>query len=79
MKIATLKLPTLALAAMLAAGCASNSDLEEVRAEAAQAQRTADEAKATAQQAQQTADDAKRAADEANTRIDRAFQKSMYK
>ena len=50
---------------VLAAGCASNGDLDKVREEAAAAQ--------------QTADEAKQSAADANTKIDRAFKKSMYK
>jgi murein lipoprotein len=78
---------------VMAAGCASNSSLDEVRATAAAAQKSADEAKqsaanaervageaqSTANQALQTANDAKTSADEANTKIDRSFKKSMYK
>jgi murein lipoprotein len=70
----------------LATGCATNSDIEAVRSEAAAAQKTADEAKAAAAAAQQAADEAKQtaeaakqSADEANAKIERSFKKSMYK
>lgn len=79
MKANLLKASVIAATLVLAAGCASQNDLEAVREEAAAAQRTADEAKAAAAAAQQTADEAKQSADDANTKIDRAFKKSMYK
>ena len=60
-----LKASIVAATLVLAAGCASNGDLEEVREAAAAAQ--------------QTADEAKQSAADANTKIDRAFKKSMYK
>jgi murein lipoprotein len=82
-----------ALFLAVAAGCASNSSVDEARASAEAAQRAAEEAKAAAASAEsaaasakQTADEAMRvaneannAAQEANTKIDRAFKKSMYK
>lgn len=74
-----LKVSMIAASIVLAAGCASNSDLAAVREQAMQAQKTADEAKATAAAAQQTAEEAKQAANDANTKIDRSFKKAMYK
>jgi murein lipoprotein len=74
-----LKASIVAATLVLAAGCASNGDLDKVREEAAAAQQTADEAKSAAAAAQQTADEAKQSAADANTKIDRAFKKSMYK
>jgi murein lipoprotein len=80
MKTTLLKASVVAATLVLAAGCASNGDLEKVREEAAAAQQTADEAKsAAAAAAQATADEAKQLATDANTKIDRAFRKSMYK
>jgi hypothetical protein len=74
-----LKVVPFAVFVALAAGCASNSSLDQVKSSAAAAQKTADDAKAAAAAAQQTANEAKTAADEANTKIDRAFKKSMRK
>ncbi|MBK8287514.1 MAG: hypothetical protein IPK95_01830 [Cellvibrionales bacterium] len=74
-----LKASIVAATLVLAAGCASNGDLDKVREEAAAAQQTADSAAAAAAAAQQTADEAKQSAADANTKIDRAFKKSMYK
>ena len=65
MKTTLLKASVVAATLVLAAGCASNGDLDKVREEAAAAQ--------------QTADEAKQSAADANTKIDRAFKKSMYK
>ena len=79
MKTTLLKASVVAATLVLAAGCASNGDLEKVREEAAAAQQTADEAKSAAATAQATADEAKQLATDANTKIDRAFRKSMYK
>jgi murein lipoprotein len=81
-----LKLAPMALVLVLAAGCASTSQVDEAKAMAASAQKAADEAKQaaadaqnTANQALQTANEAKQASDAANSRIDRAFKKSMHK
>jgi hypothetical protein len=73
MKTTLLKASVVAATLVLAAGCASNGDLEKVREEAAAAQQTADEAKSAAA-AQATADEAKQLATDANTKIDRAFR-----
>lgn len=78
---------------VIAAGCASNSELAAVKASAEQAQKTADEAKTAAANAQKTADEAKAAAasaqsaanqalqtaNDANSKVDRSFKKSMHK
>jgi len=75
------------------AGCASNSELAEIRTLAEKAQQTADAAKMTADQALQTAsaansqsaaaaakaDSAEQAANSANEKIDRMFKKTMLK
>lgn len=81
-----LKVSMIVASIVLAAGCASNSDLAAVREQAVQAQKTADAAKATADEAkasaaaaQQTAEEAKQSANDANTKIDRSFKKAMYK
>ena len=74
-----IKAVSIAAFAALATGCASSSQLDEVRSIAEAAQRSADEAKQTAAGAERTAADAKRSADEANSKIDRAFKTSMQK
>jgi methyl-accepting chemotaxis protein len=81
-----LKLAPTVLVLSLAAGCASNTQLNEIKAMAAAAQQSADEAKQaaadaqnTANQALQTANDAKQESENANSRIDRAFKNSMKK
>jgi len=84
-------LPVLVL--VVATGCASNSQVDEVRAIAEEAQRsaaTANQAAASAQRsataaseaaakAQSTANAAQTSAYEANEKIDRAFKKAMEK
>jgi murein lipoprotein len=77
-------LPVLVLVA--ATGCASNSQVDEVRAIAEEAQRSATAASSTAAKAQSTANAAQTSANaaqtsanEANEKVDRAFQKSMEK
>ncbi len=95
----TLKLSTAALSLFLVAGCAdvpqtlSQSDLEGVNSQAAQANETAQNAKAQAeaameaatraqemaQQAQGAAKSAQFTADQNSQKIDRMFKKSMYK
>lgn len=52
------------------AGCASNDDLEAVRATAMQANATADEALATSRRAEDTAQEAKATADNTASRLD---------
>lgn len=87
----------LALALMISAGaltgCATTSDLNEVRAIAEKAQATADSAQQTANAAKASADQAvstanaasakadaaEAAANQANEKVDRAFKKSMLK
>jgi murein lipoprotein len=68
------------------AGCATTSDLDEVRAEIQKANATAERAAADAASARQDAAAAKAAAEEAqreaaetNEKLDRMFKKSMYK
>ena len=68
------------------AGCASNSDLDAVKALAQQANATAEaalksanEANGTAQDAKITAQDAKATSEATETKIDRMFKKAMYK
>ena len=68
------------------AGCASTSDIDEVKSMAKQAQADAQQASDAAARAQATADEALKAAnaaqataDEANEKVDRAFKKSMEK
>ena len=72
--------------AIFATGCASTSDIDEVKAMAQQAQSDAQQANDAAAKAQSTADqalqaakDAQASADEANEKVDRAFKKSMEK
>ena len=75
------------------AGCASNSDLDAVKALAQQANSTAEAALKSANEANATAQDAKLIAQDANataqdakatsadteSKIDRMFKKAMYK
>jgi hypothetical protein len=61
------------------AGCATNSELAEVRKTAEEAKAQAATADANAQQALQIANEAKQAAFEANLKINRAFQKATQK
>jgi hypothetical protein len=61
------------------AGCATNSDLAEVRKLAEEAKAQAATADANSQQALQMAGEAKQAAFEANLKINRAFQKATQK
>ena len=79
MKSPLIKAVSIAAFTVLAVGCASNTQIEDVRAIAEAAQRSADEARQTAAGAERTANEAKRSADEANTKIDRAFKDSMRK
>lgn len=67
-------------------GCATNGDLEELRAEVAKVSSTADKAAADAASAKSDAAAARAAAEEArdtsqetNEKLDRMFKKSMYK
>ena len=74
-------------------GCATTSDLNELRAEvdaaktdasaakaeAAAASQTANEAKAMASDAVNTANEARMTSEETETKIDRMFKKAMYK
>jgi murein lipoprotein len=69
-----------------ATGCATNGDLEDLRADveaanntAAAAAADAASAKAAAQQASDSAQQAQDTAQEANEKVDRMFKKSMYK
>jgi murein lipoprotein len=68
------------------AGCATTSDLDELRAEVQKANATAERAAADAASARQDAAAAKTAAQQAqqeaaetNEKLDRMFKKSMYK
>lgn len=81
-----LKIAPLVVIFALAAGCASTTQNDEIKAMAEAAQKSADEAKKaaadaqnTANQALQTANEAKQESEQANSRIDRAFKKSMKK
>ena len=84
----------LALTALLAAGgCASTSEMDQLRADVAAAQAMAEQASADAATARQeaagatatanaalgTAEAAKASADDTEARIDRMFKKAMYK
>ncbi|MTD32494.1 Lpp/OprI family alanine-zipper lipoprotein [Paludibacterium denitrificans] len=73
-------------ALLLVGGCASNGDLEKVRAMAMQAQQTADQANQTANMANQKADQAVNTANQANQtaaetneKLNRMFKKTMMK
>ena len=68
------------------AGCATTSDLDELRAEVQRANSTAERAAADAASAKQDAAAARTAAEQAqseaaetNEKLDRMFKKSMYK
>ena len=61
------------------AGCASTKDLDAVRAQALQANATADAALKTAEEAKTTALEAKTTAETTESKIDRMFKKAMYK
>ena len=63
------------------AGCASNSDLDAVKALAQQANATADAALKTARSAENTAQEAKATADATDNKIERMVkgQKTMHK
>ncbi len=84
----------LALTTLLAAGgCASTSEMDQLRADVAAAQAIAEQASADAAAARQeaagatatantalgTAEAAKASADDTEARIDRMFKKAMYK
>ncbi|MEN8106813.1 MAG: Lpp/OprI family alanine-zipper lipoprotein [Pseudomonadota bacterium] len=83
----------LAVLATGLSGCATTSDLNnlkaqvdaanatanEAKADAAAARREAADAKALAGQAMSTANDAKASADASQAKIDRMFKKAMYK
>lgn len=87
------KVSVLVLTAALSAGCATQSDLDALRADLSTTDRKADDAKAAADQAlaaaeraEQKASDAEsaalraaRAAEEANSKLDRMFKHSMMK
>jgi murein lipoprotein len=69
-----------------ATGCATNGDLEDLRAEVVAASQAAEAAatdaaaaKAAAQEARDSAQEAQATAQETNEKIDRMFKKSMYK
>ncbi len=72
-------LVSLAVVAMLGAGCASTKQLDEVRAIAEEAQRTAAEAKAIADAAAADAAQANQRAAMTDEKIDRMFKQSMMK
>ena len=74
----TVKLLALLIAIGLA-GCATTKDLEAVRAEARQANATADAALKTAKEAKATAQDAKVTSETTESKIDRMFKKAMHK
>lgn len=74
----TVKLLALFIAIGLA-GCATTKDLEAVRAQAQQANATADAALKTAEEAKATSLEAKTTAETTESKIDRMFKKAMYK
>ncbi|MBW1750439.1 MAG: hypothetical protein JRJ37_07055 [Deltaproteobacteria bacterium] len=61
------------------AGCATTKDLDAVRAQAQQANATADTALKTSQEAKAIALDAKATAETTESKLDRMFKKAMYK
>lgn len=74
-----LGIPALVVILAASAGCATTSDLEEVRAMAEDAQQTANEAKAMAADASASADEANRRTMETDQKIDEMFRKTMEK
>lgn len=81
-----IKASIIAMTIILLPGCASTSDFELAREQAAAAQKTANEAKISADAAKTAAEDAKKSADEAkrlanetNSKINQVFRKSMHK
>lgn len=75
-----------AAVATIGVGCATTSDLEQIRTTAqeaktaaANAQSTADQASADAAAAMRAAEDANTCCQDTNEKIDRMFKKSMYK
>jgi murein lipoprotein len=60
-------------------GCASNSELEEVKDTAEAARATADQALRTAESAAQKADDADARSRAAEEMLNRGYKRSMYK
>lgn len=88
MNISQKRLVTSLFLAALAttAGCATTSDLDDLRAEVQRANSTAERAAADAASAKQDAAAARTAAEQAqseaaetNEKLDRMFKKSMYK
>jgi len=76
---ALLGVPALAAMIALSTGCATNKQLEEVRAMAEDAQQTASEAKSMAADASTQADQANQRTMDTDKKIDRMFKKSMEK
>lgn len=76
---AVLGIPVLAVLLAASAGCATNKQLEEVRAMAEEAQQTANEAKSMAADAAGRADEANQRTMETDQKIDQMFKKSMEK
>lgn len=74
-----LGIPALVAILAVGTGCATTSDLEEVRAMAEDAQQTANEAKAMAADASASADEANRRSMETDQKIDEMFRKTMEK
>jgi murein lipoprotein len=82
----TITAASMLVAASALAGCATNGDIEELRAEIAKVNTTANQAAADAASAKADTAAAKAAAEEArdtaqdtNEKLDRMFKKSMYK
>lgn len=72
-------IPALVLILGASAGCATTKQLDQVKAMAQQAQKTADEAKTMAQDAANKADQANQHAMETDQKIDKMFKKTMMK
>jgi murein lipoprotein len=70
---------TAMLGGLLLAGCATNSDLMEVRQIAEQAQADASSAQATANEARTIAQQAMQMSQATDERVNRMFQRSMMK
>lgn len=77
--LAPLGIPVLALGLAMSAGCATTSQLEEVKAMAQKAQATAEQAMAKSADASATAQAAQQHTMATDQKIDQMFKKTMMK
>ena len=78
-KVSMTKTAIAAIAFTGLVGCASTSDLDELRTEVQQVSATANKAAADAAAAKTAAEAAQSSAEETNEKLDLTFKKSMYK